>query len=142
MKRIGAVIIFILAFCGLSDSVYLAQHEASNTPLLCNVNNLTGCNIVASSQYAHLFGISLAEYGVIFYTLVFIIAALELILFDRLLRRILQIISLVGLAASLYLTGIEFFVLRALCIYCLASAVIALLIFIFACLIEPLRKKV
>ena len=142
MKRIGVVIILILAFCGLSDSIYLAQHEATNTPLLCNVGNLSGCNVVASSQYAHLFGISLAEYGVIFYAFVFVIAALELVVFDRLLRRVLQAASLIGLIASLYLTFIEFFVLRALCVYCLASASVALFIFIFACLIEPLRKKV
>jgi len=142
MKRLGVVIILVLAFCGLSDSIYLAQHEATNTPLLCNVNNLSGCNVVASSPYAHLFGISLAEYGVIFYAFVFVIAALELVFFDRLLRRILQIASLFGLIASLYLTFIEFFVLHALCIYCLASASIALFVFIFAGLIEPLRKKV
>jgi uncharacterized membrane protein len=142
MKRIGVVVVLVLAFCGLSDSIYLAQHEAANTPLLCNVNNLSGCNVVATSQYAHLFGISLAEYGVIFYAFVFLVAALELVIFDRLLRRILQVASLVGVAASLYLTSIELFVLHALCIYCLASACIALLIFIFACLIEPLRKKV
>lgn len=142
MKRVGVVIILILAFCGLSDSIYLAQHEAANTPLLCNVTNLSGCNVVASSPYAHLFGISLAEYGVIFYAFIFVIAALELVLFDRLLRRVLQAASLIGLIASLYLTFIEFFVVRALCIYCLASASVALLIFIFAGLIEPLRKKV
>jgi uncharacterized membrane protein len=142
MKRIGVVFILILAFCGLSDSIYLAQHEADNVPLLCNVQNLSGCNVVASSQYAHFFGISIAEYGVIFYAFIFIIAALELVFFDRLLRRILQIVALVGIVASLYLTFVELFVLRALCIYCLASACIALLIFIFACLIEPFRKKI
>ena len=140
MKRVGVVFILLLAFCGLSDSLYLSQHEATNTPLLCNVQNLSGCNIVASSVYAHLFGISLAEYGVIFYAFMFVVAALELVVFDRLLRRILQVGSIVGVIISLYLTFIELFVVHALCIYCLASALIALLIFIFACVIEPLRK--
>ncbi|MCX6786333.1 MAG: vitamin K epoxide reductase family protein [Candidatus Kaiserbacteria bacterium] len=141
MKRAGVVCILILAFCGLSDSIYLAQHEASNTPLLCNVENLSGCNIVAASQYARFFGVSLAEYGVIFCAFMFIVAALELVIFDRLLRRILQGVSLVGIAISFYLTFIEFFVVKALCVYCLASAGVAIGIFIFACLIEPLRKS-
>ena len=141
MKRIGVVLILILAFCGLSDSLYLSQQEASNAPLLCNIENLSGCNIVATSQYSHLFGLSLAEYGVIFYAFTFIIAALELVVFDRLLRRMLQVVSLIGIVASLYLTFVELFVVRALCIYCLASASIALFIFIFACLIEPLRNN-
>jgi uncharacterized membrane protein len=139
MKRTGVVLIMVLAFCGLSDSVYIAQNETSHTPLLCNVNNLSGCNIVASSQYAHLFGIPLAEYGALFYALIFIIAALEIIVFDQLLRRVLQGLSLVGILISLYLTFLEIFVIRALCIYCLGSACIALLIFVLACLIEPIR---
>jgi len=46
--------------------------------------------------------------------------------------RTLQGSSIVGLAASLYLTFLEVFVIRSLCIYCLASAFIALLIFISA----------
>jgi uncharacterized membrane protein len=142
MKRIGVVIILILAFCGLSDSLYLAQHEASGTPLLCNVTNLSGCNVVAASEYTHLFGISLAEYGVIFYALIFIIAALELVVFDQLLRRGIQVASLIGVIASLYFTCIEVFILKTLCIYCLTSAIIALLVFIFSCFIEPIRKKV
>ena len=140
MKRAGVVFILLLAFCGLSDSIYLAEHEANNAPLLCNVQNLSGCNVVATSQYAHLFGISIAEYGVIFYALMFVVAALELVVFDRLLRRVLQVVSIIGVVMSLYLTFLEFFVLHALCIYCLASALIALLIFFFACFIEPLRR--
>jgi uncharacterized membrane protein len=142
MKRVGVVAILFLAFCGLSDSIYLAQNEASNTPLVCNVDNLSGCNIVASSQYAYLFGFSLAEYGALFYALIFIVAALEIIVFDQLLRRILQGFSLIGILVSVYLTFLEIFVIHALCIYCIASAIIALAIFIFACLIEPVRPVI
>jgi uncharacterized membrane protein len=142
MKRIGVVLIVILAFCGLSDSLYLAQHEAAGTPLICTVANLSGCNVVAASQYTHLFGISIADYGVMFYAFVFIIAALELFVFDQLLRRIIQAASVIGVIASLYFTCIELFVLHTVCIYCLTSAFIALLVLIFACFIEPIRKKV
>jgi len=139
MKRAGVVVILILAFCGLSDSIYLTQNEVSDTPLLCSVENLSDCNIVAASQYARIFGIPLAEYGVFFYALIFIVAALEIVFFDQLLRRVLQGLSLVGILISIYLTFVEIFVLQALCIYCLASAGIALIIFIFACIIEPIR---
>ena len=76
MKRAGVVAILILAFCGLADSVYIAQHEMSFVPLLCGADGLTGCNIVAANPYAHLFGIPLAEYGIFFYSLLFILAAL------------------------------------------------------------------
>jgi len=142
MKRAVVVLILVLAFCGLSDSIYLAQNEATNTPLICNVVSISGCNIVATSQYTRLFGLSIAEYGVIFYGIIFFLAALELVLFNRLIRRILQAISFVGVLASLVLTFLEIFIIKALCIFCLASALIALLVFIAAIFIEPIRKNI
>ena len=60
MKRIGVVFILIFAFFGLADSSYLAQHELSGEPLICDIQNLSGCNIVTASQYSRLFGIPLA----------------------------------------------------------------------------------
>lgn len=141
MKRIWIGLIAVLSFFGLADSFYLAQHELSGTPLLCNIQNLSGCNVVATSQYSHIFGIPLAEFGVLFYAVIFILAALELVIFDQLLRRALQGISLVGLVSSLYFTFVQIFIIGAFCIYCLASAVIALLIFILASLIEPLKRQ-
>ena len=142
MKRAVVVLILVLAFCGLSDSIYLAQNEATNTPLICNVASISGCNVVATSQYTRLFGLSIAEYGVIFYGIIFFLAALELVLFNRLIRRILQAISFVGVLASLVLTFLEIFIIKALCIFCLASALIALLVFIAAIFIEPIRKNI
>lgn len=141
MKRIGVAGILILAFFGLADSAYLAQHEASGIPLLCTIQNLSGCNVVAASQYSHLFGQPLAAYGVFFYSVLFILAALELFIFNRMMRRVLQGISLIGIIASLYFTLIQIFVIGAFCIYCFASALMTLFIFICASFIEPIRRR-
>ncbi len=141
MKRIGVVLILVLAFFGLADSAYLTQHEIFGTPLLCNIQNLSGCNVVASSQYSHIFGIPLAEFGILFYSVIFVLAALEIVIFDQLLRRALQAISLVGVISSLYFTSVQVFVIGAFCIYCFASALTTLLIFIFATFIEPIRRR-
>lgn len=141
MKRVGVAIILFLAFCGLSDSVYLAQHEASATPLVCDIQGLTGCNVVATSQYSQLFGIPVAYYGILFYSILFVLAALELVLFDRFLRRALQIAAAVGILGSIYFTALQVFVIGAYCIYCLASALIEIMVFVLATLIEPLRTK-
>lgn len=141
MKRLGVAGILILAFCGLADSAYIAQHDASGAPLLCNIQNFSGCNVVAASQYSHLFGIPLAQYGVMFYSIVFILAALEIVIFDRLLRRVLQVASLIGLISSLYFVFIQMFFIGAFCIYCSISGLITLLIFILASFIEPVRVR-
>lgn len=141
MKRTGVVAILLLAFFGLADSAYIAKSEASGTPLICNIQNLSGCNTVVASQYSQVFGIPLAELGVLFYSIMFVLAALELILFDRLLRRVLQGLALVGIAASLYFIFVQAFVIGAFCIYCLASAFTTFLILFFASLIEPVWRK-
>ncbi|MBI3572000.1 vitamin K epoxide reductase family protein [Candidatus Kaiserbacteria bacterium] len=140
-KRAAVVFILIAAFFGLADSAYLAQHEINGTPLLCNIQNLAGCNVVAQSPYSHLFGIPLSEYGILFYGLVFALAAFELVIFDRLLRRALQALALFGLASSLYFTALQVFVINALCIYCMASALLAIIIFLLAFFIEPVRRS-
>jgi len=141
MKRVGAILILMLAFFGLADSLYLTQHELSGTPLLCNIQNLSGCNVVTTSQYSHVFGIPLAEFGIVFYGMMFILAALEIVLFNQLLRRILQSISLLGVLSSLYFIFVQVFFIGAFCIYCLASAFITFLILILASLIEPIRRR-
>jgi uncharacterized membrane protein len=141
MKRIGVVAILLLAFCGLADAAYLAQHAANGMPIICNVQGLSDCNTVVKSPYSQLFGIPLADYGVFFFGVIFVLAALELFLFDRLLRRVLQIFSIIGILASAYFVSVQAFVIGALCIYCLTSASITLLILIFASLIEPVKTK-
>lgn len=141
MKRIGVALILILAFSGLANSAYLAKQEASGEPLICNIQNLSGCNIVTSSEYSKLFGIPLAEYGILFYGILFVLASLELVIFDRLLRRFLQAISLAGVIFSIYFTFVQVFFIGAFCIYCLTSAAISFLILAFASLIEPVRIR-
>ncbi len=141
LKRIGVILILLLAFCGLADSAYLYQKESVNAPLICNVENLSGCNVVAASKYSRLFGVSIAEYGLVFYGAIFAIAALEIVLFRPILRRLLQWLALAGIAASLYFTFNEVFLIKALCMYCLASALITLLILILATFLEPIRSK-
>lgn len=141
MKRVGVILIVLFSFFGLADSIYLAQHEESGTPLLCNIENLSGCNTVTGSEYSRLFGISLAKYGIAFYGILFILAALEIVFYNRLLRRALQAAALVGLIASLYFTFVQMFFIGAFCIYCLASALTVLLIFICAGFIESTRGR-
>jgi uncharacterized membrane protein len=140
MKRFAVIGILALSFCGLANSVYLAQHEISGTPLLCNIQNLTGCNIVANSPYSLIFGVPIAEYGVLFFAILFVLAGLELVLSDRLLRRVLQGISLLCVLASLYFISLQVFFINAFCIYCIASAIITFLILVCATLIEPFIK--
>lgn len=141
MKRLGVALILLLAFCGLADSAYLAQNESAGTPLICTVKGLTDCGVVAASAYSRFLGVPIAYYGMFFYGALFALAALELVLFDRLLRRALQALALAGITASLYFVFVQVAFIKALCIYCVASALLALLIFVLAGFIEPVRRR-
>jgi uncharacterized membrane protein len=140
MKRLGVVAILVLAFLGIANAAYLAQHELAGTPLICNIQNLSGCNTVAASPYANIWGIPVAVYGVIFYAVIFAIAALELFIFDRFLRRVIQILTVIGVIAELGFTFIQVYLIQALCVYCLTSAAIMFFILLFASIIEPVRR--
>ena len=141
MKRVAIALILLCSFCGVADSAYLTEHEVAGTPLLCNISGLSGCNIVAQSPYSHIFGISLAEYGLAFYGLLFVLCAFELLAYNRPLRRLIQLLAAGGFIASLYFAFLQFFVINALCVYCMASALLTILIFILAWFIEPIRHQ-
>lgn len=136
--RTWVLVLLVLSFLGVADASYLAQHAVTGTPLLCDVQNISGCNAVATSPYSRIFGVPIAVYGVIFYGLVFVLSALELVIYDQLLRRILQGIAGLGFIASLYFILVQFFLIGAFCIYCLLSAIIAVVMLACATRIEPL----
>lgn len=141
MKRWSVGAILILSFCGIAVSAYLAQSEATGNALICDIQSLSGCNAVVTSEYSRIFGISLADFGLLFYAILFVAAAFELVLFNWVLRRLLQLFALVGIIASLYSVYTQVFIINALCIYCLTSALLTFLILIGASLIEPLRQR-
>lgn len=140
-KRAAIILILILSFFGIADAAYVAQHEASGSPLLCNIQSLSGCNVVVGSHYSYVFGISLAVYGMLFYGIIFVLSALELVIIDQLLRRVLQALALFGIVVSLYSVVLQAFVIHAYCVYCLGSVVVTVLILVFASLIEPVHLR-
>ncbi len=140
-KRWAVGLILVLAFCGIALSAYLSSSERSGNALICSIESLSDCNAVITSEYSKVLGVPLADFGILFYTILFVIAAFELILFNPALRRVLQLFAVAGIAVSIWSVYIQQFVINARCIYCLSSAVLTVLILIFASLIEPLRRR-
>lgn len=118
-----------LAIIGLADSWYLAETAMTDTPLTCDIAGLTGCNTVAQSPYSQLFGIPLGVYGVLFYALLFLLV-LAIIKWPRAqLERYLFLLTLAGALASVVFIFIQVFLIQALCVYCLVSALITFISF-------------
>lgn len=122
-------LLIVLSLIGVADSWYLAESAATDTPLICGPGMLEGCNAVAQSPYSKLFGIPLGVYGVVFYSLVLIMSAAALFFTQRALHSYLLIVTLLGALASLVFLYIQFFLIEALCIYCLISAGVSFALF-------------
>jgi uncharacterized membrane protein len=112
-----------LALVGLLVATYLWLYKIGVVgELKCGTGS---CETVQASRYAALLGVPVALYGVAGYGALFAIglAGLDpLRAGDRRLTRLLAALATVGFLFSVYLTGIELFVLHAICRWCAASA--------------------
>jgi uncharacterized membrane protein len=125
-----------VALAGLGIAGYLtAVHYAGGTPV-CAVAH--GCAIVQQSRYAELAGVPVALLGLAGYVAILAALARD----GEWGRTAAAFLSLAGLGFSGWLTYVELGVLRAVCIWCVGSAVcMALLtgITIRRMLVPPLR---
>lgn len=122
----------VLAALGAADSIYLLVLKLSHNSRMCLGNG--GCSTVNNSSYSMLFGIPVSVYGLLAYLAIIAIILLEprwklaaaqgpLALFG---------LTLGGVLFSAYLTYIEFYVIFAVCPFCIISAVVITLLFILA----------
>ncbi|HEY6208686.1 MAG TPA: vitamin K epoxide reductase family protein [Gemmatimonadales bacterium] len=123
MRRRQAVV--LLALGGLLLALYLSLYKLG---LIGTLQCGTGsCEYVQTSRYAELLGMPVAFYGVVGYAALFVVGLAGMqprFANDRRLTVLLAALSSLGLAFTLYLTYIELFVLRAVCRWCVGSAVI------------------
>jgi uncharacterized membrane protein len=127
---IGFILVF--AFLGIANSWYLAESSLTGKPLICNIAGLGDCNKVAESEYSHVLGVPLSLYGVAFYTLLFVFSALLILIRTRPVYLSLMTFATLGFLASLYFMGLQLFVIKSICVYCLTSAILSALIFALA----------
>ncbi len=120
-------VLLVLAFLGIADSAYLGISETTGASLTCSINGLDGCNTVAQSVYSHVLGVPVGIIGLVFYVLLFVCAAFLIFNPLRFVYRALYLLGWIGLLASVVFVLIQFFIIKALCIYCLGSAAISLL---------------
>jgi protein-disulfide isomerase/rhodanese-related sulfurtransferase len=132
-------LLFTLSLVGLFDSLYLWwTYTLPSRPMVCLGG---GCDTVRSSPFAYPGGVPLPSFGAAMYVvlalLVFASPVLEASL-SHLARRAVAGIAGLGFLFSLYLSGVEAFVLHAWCTWCVISAITVTLIFALA-LLEVLR---
>ena len=117
--------IVLLALAGLLVATYLWLYKIGVFgELQCGTGS---CELVQASRYAELFGLPVALYGVGGYAALFVVGLAGLqprFAADRRVAWLLATLATVGFAFTVYLTGVELFVLHAVCRWCVASAAI------------------
>ena len=122
------------ALAGLAVAGYLTYVETQLVQAVCGP--VGDCNAVQSSSYARLFGVlPVGVLGAAGY-----VGILAAWLLNRLGRGRLAakapvavlVMTLFGVIFSIYLTYLELFVIRAVCIWCLTSAVIITLLMLLS----------
>jgi uncharacterized membrane protein len=110
-----------LSLSGFVIAAYLTTVYLADVPPVCGTGG--GCVTVQHSTYANVAGIPLPVIGLCGYTLLFITACLP----GQRARAAGMVFTMVAIAASVVLTYLELNVIHAICIWCVASAVCALL---------------
>jgi uncharacterized membrane protein len=121
-----ALAIALVAFLGMVDAFYLSLKRDSG-PIPCHVT--TGCNDVLTSRFSELAGVPISWFGLAFYLFAFSAAVFEVSGSPNALRWLFWP-ALAAFLISITLTGIQAFVIRAFCEYCLASAALVTAIFL------------
>lgn len=121
-----------LALVGTAVAFYDSFAIYNGQPLWCPPP-INGCNEVAASPYAHILGLPVGYYGVVYYLYMAALAALLAYdPFSPALRTASVLYSCLGVAFSAYFMVLQFAYIGALCVYCLISAVTTVLLAITA----------
>ena len=132
MKTRSAVIA-LLAFIGMVDALYLSLKRNAG-PIPCHVTQ--GCTDVLTSKYSEIAGVPLSWFGLAFYVVIFSLAVFKI--FEDPKHPMGQPLGWVfylsgaALVVSALLVGIQAFILKAFCEYCLLSAALVLAIFLLS----------
>jgi uncharacterized membrane protein len=136
----------LLALLGLGIATYLAYVEISHVEAVCGP--VGECNIVQSSSYAQILGIPIAGLGVLNYLAIVVLWIGQ----KNSVKQVANLsalgllgLTLFGTLFSIYLTWLEIFAIRAVCAWCLSSAVITtilMLLVVVAVTTKPSSKNV
>ena len=135
-----SIAIAALAFVGMIDALYLSIKRNAG-PIPCHVTR--GCTDVLTSKYSEIAGIPLSWFGLAFYLVILSLAVFTI--FEDPRRPLEQVAGWIfylagaGLVVSALLVGVQAFILKAFCEYCLLSAALVLTVFLLAP--NPGRRK-
>jgi uncharacterized membrane protein len=129
MTRSLNLVSLILAIAGVAVAGYLSYVHYNVGALVCGVGD---CKIVQSSQYSEMFGVPIAIFGLLMYVAIvgLIIVRSTMVELEDIANTAILISLVAGTIYAAYLTYLEIEVIRAICQWCVISAIITVLLLI------------
>ena len=121
-------VIIVLAVIGLSVATFLTIEHLRGSIPGCFV--VEGCQTVLSSKYAEVGPIPTAVFGIGYYLSILMLAALYLSSRHPAIMKLIGWLSFIGFIASLYLIYVQVWVIGSICMYCMTSATVSILLFL------------
>lgn len=131
--------IVIFSLVGFLDATYLTLVHYNRGSLSCYI--FKGCDKVTTGPHAVILGVPVSLLGALYYFSVFIAAIFYFDTKNKIFLRILSIFPLAGFLASLWFLYLQLFIIKALCFYCVISAITSTLLFVLGILVFRNFKK-
>lgn len=130
---LNRMVVALVALLGLLVALYMVAYAAGLTgPILCNVGH---CETVQNSPFSRIGGIPVAVFGAVGYLALLVVGLLGLqpkFIGARWVSLSLLGGGVIGVGFSAYLTYLEAYVIHAWCQWCVSSAILAVLAFLFS----------
>ena len=122
--------LIILSLVGFSVSFYIYHAKKYNRKMYCIIGK--NCDEVVNSKYGKTFGVENTVPGMLYYAIIFIYGILLFsngnIFKGNIIYYFVVSASIASVLFSIYLTGVQAFVLKKWCEYCIVSSIASLLI--------------
>lgn len=117
----------IVSFLGFLDASYLTMNHYAHVALPCTITN--GCETVTKSQYSLAFGVPVALLGALYYLAIFFGAVTYRETKNAKLLRGMAYFTIAGLGASAWFVFAQLVLIKAICQYCMLSAITSTTLF-------------
>lgn len=123
----------MIAVLGILDAIYLTIIKFTDNKTLC-IEGIGDCWTVNNSSYSEWSGIPISIFGILAYSTIILILILQnrvkfLVDFGSIF---VFGIALTGFLFSMYLTYLQFAVIKAVCPFCIISAITMKIVFILS----------
>ena len=132
--------ILAVSFIGFFDAAYLTVQHYQQGIVPCIV--FEGCEEVLASKYAQVGGIPTSLIGAIYYLAIFISTLLFVDRKNPFALKVIGYLPIAGFTVSLFLVYLQIFVIKAICTYCVVSAVSSTILFVLGLKVLKFKSKI